>query len=828
MIPKHKNPSYKNRVAVAPYNFVPLPEAILTVEQPPVQASYDPELLTGKLTCKLTTASPMYVRAARTIEEYHHKDSQDKPAPITPSDPFYGESKETLLIPGSSLRGMLRTLVEVVSYSRLAPVTRKPLFFRTVDVSSIGKAYSKEGWYTVSKAGYMELVNGDYCIRPAQEFHGVQHFRVEEELALECIPGLKNMAIREEFEDRQGNKKVSWKPNSRRNNPRNHYRWGRFEVWFRPKAPSSHKPLSYTYFAEVTEIQTGQQKPAGGGWEQGWLIASGWVPSRMGPGKHRHWIVGPPVDDNDQLIHVSDEDIDLYRERGGGITQAIESENMDVLPTTPGQRVPCFYTLWEDEEGQTRVAIGHTGMFRLPYQKSPAELLPDKLKQTNAYDLAEAMFGFVDQGKSQRSALAGRVFVTDAILQGDPSLALMDLVTLSDQALSGPKPTTIQHYLTQGKPDDPEDLKHYDNNPNTETTLRGHKFYWHVGPTEEVQKRLSTAPPIRINDQLNKFRPVKEKQVFKFEIHFENLRLKELGALLWVLDKAADDHYRLKLGMGKPYGLGSVAISFTSDLTVRKNRYDSLFNGDSWNLGKMPEKEANQKLEDAQKAFQDWVLSNHAINPEPKASKLDELPRLRELLALLSWQGRLKPEHSRYMNLDEFTGRQQVHPNLGGRASRRPVLPAASSVLNPKWFPGLSDEAPRSQPMGSRPPGKRATPPLITPQPPVAPPQIKPPTPPTPPRAHPPKQKTPEPVNKVPGELQPGDVIRAIVYEDPPARGDVILIPEKASEEDMAVIRASSRTTRRYRKGDSVLLKVLECLGDSKSGFEIVCEPLED
>ena len=62
----HKNPSYKNRVAVAPYNFVPLPETILTLDNPPSNDRYDPDLLTGKLSCTLTTSSPLYVRAART------------------------------------------------------------------------------------------------------------------------------------------------------------------------------------------------------------------------------------------------------------------------------------------------------------------------------------------------------------------------------------------------------------------------------------------------------------------------------------------------------------------------------------------------------------------------------------------------------------------------------------------------------------------------------------------------------------------------------------------------------------------------------------------
>ena len=55
-------------------------------------------------------------------------------------------------------------------------------------------------------------------------------------------------------------------------------------------------------------------------------------------------------------------------------------------------------------------------------------------------------------------------------------------------------------------------------------------------------------------------RPVRAGVSFSFDIRFENLSTVELGAVLWVLRIAADERYRLKLGMGKPLGLGAVHI----------------------------------------------------------------------------------------------------------------------------------------------------------------------------------------------------------------------------------------------------------------------------
>ena len=38
---------------------------------------------------------------------------------------------------------MLRTMVEIVSHGRIAPVTDKSLFFRTVDKTSVGGSYNE-------------------------------------------------------------------------------------------------------------------------------------------------------------------------------------------------------------------------------------------------------------------------------------------------------------------------------------------------------------------------------------------------------------------------------------------------------------------------------------------------------------------------------------------------------------------------------------------------------------------------------------------------------------------------------------------------------------
>lgn len=150
------------------------------------------------------------------------------------------------------------------------------------------------------------------------------------------------------------------------------------------------------------------------------------------------------------------------------------------------------------------------------------------------------------------------------------------------KVLSSPKPTTFQHYLTQGKPNNPDRLSHYDS-PRGSTTLRGHKFYWHKGAILPDDYK---APESDYNEHKSQYspavKPIREDQIFNFDITFENLRPEELGALLWVLDKAGDPDYRLKIGMGKPYGLGSVSIESKTNFENRVQRYGKLFTDKKW------------------------------------------------------------------------------------------------------------------------------------------------------------------------------------------------------------------------------------------------------
>jgi hypothetical protein len=358
---------------------------------------------------------------------------------------------------------------------------------------------------------------------------------------------------------------------------------------------------------------------------------------------------------------------------------------------------PIFYII----ENNELAFFGHAMMFRLPYKKSPFDFIPelkDKQGKSVDIDLAEAIFGYVPPKKDdqeqvgagrvyvrrkkdeQEQARAGRVFVSDATLNQEQENVWLREEPITPRILATPKPTTFQHYLVQTE-DNKAKLKHYASKPDEETVIRGHKLYWHKGDVsvndiEDKDFRKKTEEERKEDTQHTRFKPVKSGISFTFTIHFENLSKVELGALLWVLNLATQDQFRLKLGMGKPLGMGAVKIVPTLILSNREQRYRTLFNGGWWETGDAP------ASSDDMTAFVDQFRSY--VQEHAGIAKLEESPRIQMLLAMLSWPGpEPVEEKTRYMEIERDTTKHEHVVGEGpNEYKERFVLPDPLDVRN--------------------------------------------------------------------------------------------------------------------------------------------------
>ena len=141
-LPRHSNPTKARRdskthqevVARAPYNFVPVPDKVVIAQEPLAHDRYHHEdALTGWIDCDLTTCSPTYIRGMLTQEVWReHREMQSKGERLSVAQkeaaaPFFSLENHPV-IPGSSLRGLVRSLVEIIGYGRVRWVGDSPTF----------------------------------------------------------------------------------------------------------------------------------------------------------------------------------------------------------------------------------------------------------------------------------------------------------------------------------------------------------------------------------------------------------------------------------------------------------------------------------------------------------------------------------------------------------------------------------------------------------------------------------------------------------------------------------------------------------------------------
>ncbi|MFN6540723.1 MAG: TIGR03986 family CRISPR-associated RAMP protein [Nostoc sp. EkiNYC01] len=648
MNPKHISKVPDDRKAIAPYNFVELPEKVVEVspESLPKENRYCENRYTGRIECTLTTESPLYIRCGLTKEEFEcGAESKDLP------DFFYTNPLEKYtkpVIPGSSLRGMLRNLVEIVSFSKLDKLTKNNLVYRAVgDRTSLGDKYREyllknENSNTYSflmQAGFITKQGSNWAIRPANEIiDGVSFARIE-----------------------------------RNNIPRGLRRWhnsrNALEISVQVDPLGSHphnKGRVKLRYAKANSINNGE-------------INAVVVKTGSAPRKHMEFVFGFPKSNANDDITIPNEMIQEYKE------QITEGQKQLLGEEAVLQEMqPVFYIIQDSR----LVFFGHAMMFRLPYEKSVEKFIPEEFRNSEIIDIAESIFGWVKEGKSNKYQVRGsRIFISDAVTTdktiwqtGDPDK------TIKPKILGSPKPTTFQHYLVQTNADRKE-LQHYAKQPKLETVIRGHKLYWHKG----------SSPPIELDNQVSEsqtttIKPIQPGITFKFKVYFENLSAIELGTILWVLDIAQSDKYRLKLGMGKPLGMGAVKIEPQLYLSDRTSRYSKLFNGNNW-----ANKETKVVSEDYTtfvKPFETHILNNISIEDYPQGKNKNEidsishLPRIEMLLAMLTWNNSLNIEQeTRYMEITRDVNKFHIaiptrtNDSTVNEYKDRPVLPTPLQVM---------------------------------------------------------------------------------------------------------------------------------------------------
>lgn len=584
----------------APYNFVPLANFVL---HPDWQDSVSHDLpykdgLCGELVFTLEADTPILVGAEKqgnTVNFFTHPDG--KPA-----------------IPGSTLRGMVRNVLEIATFARIGThVDNQWLAIRDL-TGAASEAYSKEmttsskhkHYEPLSHSGWLEFDTSRQCwsILPCD------YARVEASVIHARFPmAWTKDLLRCRLLDKQKQDAGKTPPLALRLNAAEETEFGTLKQKVRVTAfrkysdllplngntlavsfmhdPAKHHPHSRgneLYYSKVTNFS---------GSMPGFLVFTG-QPSH---GKHMEFIFHS---NKSQSIAVSDE---VMRAFLATHEESEEWKHLHSLKSHFPHGLPVFYL----ENFGGIQAVGLAQMFKLKYQHSLHQTIENTSKEhveTNGkLDFVETLFGRVDPD-GQSAALKGRVSFSDARLTTQAEYGNETTI------LSSPKPTYYPNYIKQENTDSSGHLPTRGNSKNVcgveanaqystlmdpKPEIRGWKRY-PVRPLDQVKPaelNAGNAGNSKIRVQLKTLNASPDKPAkFTGKLRFHNLKPAELGALVWALNWGGNDKLRHSVGMGKPFGYGSVRCVIDADKS-------SLLHNQ---LGTKP-----KSVDDYMKQFCDWV-----------------------------------------------------------------------------------------------------------------------------------------------------------------------------------------------------------------------------
>ncbi|MFA0465423.1 TIGR03986 family CRISPR-associated RAMP protein [Vibrio breoganii] len=413
------------------------------------------------------------------------------------------------IIPGSSIKGMLRSVLEIAGFGKFSSFDDRRLSFR--DISS-------------SRSNYLTNV-----INPNKVQSGWIRYDHQKEVWLftECHHAkVKHSDV----------EKVVRKP------VKNEY-----------SAIKKYQlcPLRQSVSATISSPKGKQQnrwaENLGQGHEAGYLVFTN---QRIaGRGKQENYEFSYYFynrDTSEKSVEVSKQARDLF-ENHTSVTDTVNGRTFNQVDYLKQHAHPEFgIPVFALKKGASIHSLGFAKMPRVTYRHSLQEMVENTSKAHTSdayYDLAELMFGTL---REEGLGLKSRISFTDANATNRTN---SDLYYSNLLILNNPKPSFHPAYVEQRHNE--TQYKDYD---SKDGTLSGHKRYIAKAPLDNklesnAKENLNVAQSIQL---------CPSNSTFTGKIVFHNLKTVELSALLWILE--LQDSYH-QLGHGKPMGAGVVKIT---------------------------------------------------------------------------------------------------------------------------------------------------------------------------------------------------------------------------------------------------------------------------
>lgn len=505
----------------APYHFVPLSQwvyspdwAHLVSHDHPLQEGVD-----GIIEFDLTNLTPLLVGADSDRIDEH-------PAYVHWARDPHGSP----IIPGSSLKGMLRNVLEIASFAKFSETDDPQFSFR--DISNTDTPYSKTLKDTDLQTGWLKY-NAEskaWLFTPCQ--HIVLFSDDIERFTNIKIPNESHLGALDKYQKFQ----KLWLAYTLR-----------FSLSETLPFSLSERTLQGTKGKPVTVACAKLERAAE---LEGYPVFLGYRPGEKKYQNERlnfHYLFYRASNES-QCWDSTESTLRISRMFDAHNEQLVNYLKHSAYPS---MGIPLFVR--KHKQSGKILAMGLAKMPRMPYEKSVGDLLSQQQKALNSasiFDLPGLMFGTLSHSGF---SLKSRVAIGDALCLENKGTAKSTPVILGQ-----PRASYLNAYLEQSQQQDQvSELKGY----TTGSKIAGWKRYpaqqaFNAHLPNDLQNKTSVQSTLELMQPGSRFTG---------RIVFHNLKPVELGALLWVITPTLNEKetkdFCHSLGHGKSLGAGAVQLT---------------------------------------------------------------------------------------------------------------------------------------------------------------------------------------------------------------------------------------------------------------------------
>ena len=477
--------------------------------------------VSGTIGLTITADSPIYIRNGQLHKDENSKDKDYSFSHVSTS------AGNRYFIPGTSIKGEVRNILEIMSYGRMYVDDRAQFARRDLHNKDVYSLMNKQ---KQEHCGWLRRKGEDYEIDDCGRFWRISHDEIDRFLGSPVMRRefSKERVIAFNDEDKTADYKY------RLIETKSLFKEHTFEACGKNRMGDSLVKFSDGGSLRGTIVFTGQPSL----WSE---------PLKYNKGKYYEFVFPERKEatrkiSGDEFKHFEF----IYKKTKGDKVSEDWKRIKRLLDDSEsgGRGVPVFF-IPKGKEG-----IEHFGMaylYKMPYDHSVFESLPEAHRHKDKRELAECIFGYADK----QDALKGRVQFGHAFASEAKPLERIRLV------LGSPKASYYPLYVSQeGKDGVTADYNTYDHG-----TPSGWKRYYVRKDTNSVKDTGQ--------DKVDTYmEPLDKGAKYRGTVSFHNLRPVELGALLSALTFHNTPECRHQLGMAKAYGFGKCRYNIKLNITA--------------------------------------------------------------------------------------------------------------------------------------------------------------------------------------------------------------------------------------------------------------------